>query len=236
MEIRTSHPVTLVAAVALGCGLAAYNGVANFAPQHWHDLAFVPLNLALAVLLIGWARWRGMGWDELGFGRAQVPRGLVVGSGIGLLLGLPVFLAALVPDSIQSGADFLGNGYDGTTPLVYRAVVRIPLGTALFEEVAFRGVLFGVWRAATNLRSATIANAVFFGLWHVTPTWELMSGAEQLGSPLLLALAVLGGVVVSGVGGLFLVWLRRRTAGLVAPVMTHWFINSLGEVASAVAL
>jgi membrane protease YdiL (CAAX protease family) len=51
--------------------------------------------------------------------------------------------------------------------LAYRALVRIPLGTALLKEFAFRGLLFGVWaRIASPLQAAAGSSLVFRLLAH----------------------------------------------------------------------
>ena len=58
---------------------------------------------------------------------------------------------------------------------LFAALVRIPLGTAVLEEVAFRGVLPGLvgggwWRA-------TLVSSGLFGLWHVLPSTAMSANA-----------------------------------------------------------
>ncbi len=87
--------------------------------------------------------------------------------------------------------------------MAYQTLLRIPLGTALLEEVAFRGVLFGVWLETAGARRALIGSSVAFALWHIAPTVELLEGSELFGSWFVLALGVLGGVFAAFLGGLF---------------------------------
>ena len=116
--------------------------------------------------------------------------------------------------------------------LAYQTLLRIPLGTALFEELAFRGVLHGVWSRAAGERRAIIGGSVAFGLWHVTQTVELLGGSGLFPTSVLLGLGVLGGVMAASVGGLFFSFVRLRTGSVYAPFLTHWLINAVGAIAA----
>ena len=52
----------------------------------------------------------------------------------------------------------------------YEAAIRIPLGTALGEELIFRGALFGLLRRRHSTFTAVTVSSLLFGLWHVLPT------------------------------------------------------------------
>jgi len=56
------------------------------------------------------------------------------------------------------------------------AFLLIPLGTVLFEEVAFRGVLWGLLRRGRGTVTATAVSSALFGLWHVLPSLGLAAG------------------------------------------------------------
>ena len=45
----------------------------------------------------------------------------------------------------------------------------MPLGTVLLEEVAFRGVLWGLLAHMDGPRVATLVSHSLFGLWHILP-------------------------------------------------------------------
>ena len=212
--------------------LVLFNNLINLLPQPTHDRLFVPVNLAALALLLMWVRFRGLSWKELGFSLDRIGSGLRWGLGLGLALPAPMFLALALPESLGSLADPRDYSDVTATSLAYQTLLRIPLGTALFEEAVFRGVLYGVWVRAAGTRRAFIGTSVAFGLWHVTPTLELMSGSGYFPNVFLLALAVIGGVLAAFLGGLFFGWLRLRTGAIYGPTLTHWLINALGAMAA----
>jgi membrane protease YdiL (CAAX protease family) len=112
----------------------------------------------------------------------------------------------------------------GTAGLLFHTLVRIPLGTALFEEVAFRGVLPALGRRVLTPLRANLLAATLFGLWHLLPTASVATGnAGVAGIPDEIVLA--GGVVGTAAAGLGFSWLRDRR-GLAAPVLLHATVNS----------
>ena len=189
----------------------------------------------MGVALVAWARSQGVSWQALGLsGRSfqtEVRWGLVFGAA----LAAPLFLALALPEPVSSLLDDPRMAGVGAAGLAYVTLVRIPLGTALFEEVAFRGVLYGSLATIRGPESAILVSSAVFGLWHVTATLELLQGSERLSAPGLLALGVIGGVVATFLGGLFFGWLRRRTGGVYGPFFTHWLVNSLAALAAYLA-
>ena len=63
--------------------------------------------------------------------------------------------------------------HSNTGHALLTAFVLIPLGTVLFEEVAFRGVLWALLRRWRGTRTATAVSSALFGLWHVLPSLGL---------------------------------------------------------------
>jgi uncharacterized protein len=112
--------------------------------------------------------------------------------------------------------------------------VRVPLGTALLEEVAFRGVLLGLLATLLGTRRAVVLSSLLFGLWHVRPAWG-MAVANGAGLGVGLA-SVAGSVVVTAIAGLAFCWLRLRTGHLAAPLVTHAGMNALATFAAHLAL
>jgi membrane protease YdiL (CAAX protease family) len=108
------------------------------------------------------------------------------------------------------------------------------VGTALLEETAFRGVLYGAWLPHGAVVAA-IGSAIPFGLWHVSPTVNLVeanrpdSGTRRTLGVVLAAVA-LTGLVGSGFGAL-----RAATGTLGVPLGIHATLNSLATLASALA-
>lgn len=114
------------------------------------------------------------------------------------------------------------------------AFVRIPLGTIVFEEVVFRGVLWAMFSRLMSPLHVILATATLFGIWHVLPSLHLASansgvsdvvgGAGGAGT----VLAVVGAVALTAVGGVVFGEVRRRSGSLLASVGMHWAINGLG--------
>ena len=121
---------------------------------------------------------------------------------------------------------------------VLTAFVLIPLGTVLFEEVAFRGVLWGLLRRGHRTWVATVISSVLFGLWHVLPSLGLAADNQAIGSAVGKgtsgqAISVLGTVLFTGLAGVVFCELRRRSGSLLASAGLHWATNGLGVLAAA---
>jgi membrane protease YdiL (CAAX protease family) len=116
--------------------------------------------------------------------------------------------------------------------------VTIPLATVVFEETAFRGVLWGELERTAGGLAATAGSAVLFGVWHVLPalhvsrTSVVITGAGRRSSRRTL-LTVLGVVAGTALAGVVLAELRRRTGSLVAPMLVHWAANGCAVLASS---
>ena len=183
------------------------------------DRYYVPGNLATTAVVLGLARLGGVGGDELGLSPAALPAGVAVGlAGAGLVLAA-LALAAAIPRTRPLLADrrMAGVGARGTA---YRALVRIPLGTVVLEEVAFRGAL-------PALAGPVVACALF-GLWHVVPTVAALDANGMARSPLPVGGAVLFTAAAGGV----LYGLAAATGSLVAPALVHMAANSGATLAA----
>ncbi|MFQ5934359.1 MAG: lysostaphin resistance A-like protein [Dehalococcoidia bacterium] len=222
--------------VPLIVSLVLYNNLINLLPRDAHDQPYVPLNLLAGLLLLLLARGYGLSWRDVGLSRTSIPSGLRWGLLLGVGLPSLLFLALLLPDPISSLME--DPRLEGLTlaGLAYRTLIRIPLGTALFEEMAFRGVLFGTWAKVASLRSAVVGSSLLFGLWHITPTFNALRTGDRVEEPALLLVSILAAVVVTFLGGLFFAWLRLRTGGIYGPVLTHWLINALAATAAFIAI
>ena len=111
---------------------------------------------------------------------------------------------------------------EATGTAVRTALVSVPLSTVAFEEIAFRGVLWGLLAQQHGPGAATVTTAALFGLWHVPPRR----------TPLL---PVAGTVLFTAAAGLLFGWLRQETGSLLPPVALHWAVNGLGVLAVAPA-
>jgi len=121
---------------------------------------------------------------------------------------------------------------------VFAAFVRVPLGTVLVEEVAFRAVLPAVLGVRTQRLVAVVASSVLFGLWHILPALgigRVNPVAQDTIGTQATWVAVVAAVASTTVVGIWFWWLRHRSASLLAPLALHWATNGLGYLFAAYA-
>ncbi|WP_205745246.1 CPBP family glutamic-type intramembrane protease [Egicoccus halophilus] len=218
----------------MSSGILAWSAFANLVLG---DRAYVSRNLVLTLGLWFVARRSGFGAAELGVhtGPAAV-RGLRVGLVSLAVIAAVVALGVSVREQVPLISMLLGDvraDLDGGR-LAYAVLVRIPFGTALFEEFLFRGLLLALLLRTMSARAAWIWAAVVFGLWHVPPTLATLrlNGVAPLGGDGLAAMV--GAVVVTTVAGLGFTELRRRGGdSLLAPILAHCATNGAGLLAAA---
>ncbi|NMI00216.1 CPBP family intramembrane glutamic endopeptidase [Pseudonocardia acidicola] len=203
--------------------MAASNVVSN---RVWPE-AYIPWNLAVAAILLVLARRCGVTWGDLGLGSARLRRALLHGGLAAAAVGLIYLVAVTLPATRPAFLDARAAG--PLSSVLFAALVRIPLGTVVLEETAFRGVLpalvgGGWWRG-------TLVSSALFGLWHVLPSMGMSSANAAVGEYVggwgtvaQVALAVLG---TFAAGVLLCAW-RRWGGHLVTPMLAHLATNSLG--------
>ncbi|MBX3284931.1 MAG: CPBP family intramembrane metalloprotease [Actinobacteria bacterium] len=192
---------------------------------------YVAWAVASTALLLWLARRvDGRSWDELGLARSTWRRGLRWG---GVLVGtvLAVYVVAVALPATQDL--FRDERVEGWTlgQSLWAALVRVPFGTVLLEEVAFRAVLPAVLLARTRTAVAVGASAVLFGLWHVLPALGLSSVnpvADDTVGQLPTWVTVAASVGSTALVGVWFWWLRDRSRSLLAPMALHWATNGLG--------
>jgi uncharacterized protein len=197
--------------------------------------AYVLTCVAATGLLLSVARRDGLSWSEIGLDRASLRSGLRSGlrwsAALLAVVLLGVAVAAALPATRPAFVDARAAGLSGTAVLV-RTLVRIPLGTALLEEVAFRGVLYAMLARRHGVRAAVLGSSLLFGLWHVLPSLGLRDGNAAVGSlfgagPEAAVAAVAAAVAGTAAAGLVFCEVRRRSGGLLAPFALHWALNSV---------
>ena len=114
-------------------------------------------------------------------------------------------------------------------------LLRIPVGTVAWEEIAFRGVLQAALRRVLAEPAATTVASAVFGLWHVRPTAEALA-ANRLATTRSARIAGVTAVVAgTAAAGAVLSLLRERSGSLTAPVLLHLTANCMAPLASALA-
>jgi uncharacterized protein len=203
----------------IGC-VAVYNIMVTRIPRR----ARLPANLVAAAALAGFARVSGASPSELGLSRASVGRG----NRIGLVAAVPLVAASAAAVANPRTRRLLADEkITGTSPgeAVFETVVRIPLETALPEEVIFRGVLLGLGLRSRSRGWAIVTSSTFFGLWHVVPAL----GAAERGAtsrPDARTTASTAAVVATtAMAGAGFAGLRLRAGSVLAPTLAHAALN-----------
>ena len=193
--------------------------------------AYVPFALVCAAGLVAFARRVDRcSWDDLGLDPAWFARGARWGG----VVAAAIVVGYLVVAALPATRDVLLDDRVEDLSLAgaaYAALLRVPLGTVVLEEVAFRGVLVAQLRRRTTTVVAVGASAVLFGVWHVLPALGVSTVnpvADDTLGDLPAAVTVGAAVVATAVAGVWFWWLRDRSRSLVAPMLVHWATNGLG--------
>lgn len=218
---RTRWRESLIAVLVV---LAIANVASNRLIPGW---AYIPWNLCVAAVITAIAV-RGATWSELGF--AEWRRGLAWG-GVLFVLTTGVLLLALTMPAFSEMYHDRRVG-SGTGEWIYQAFIRIPLGTAVLEEVAFRAVLPGLFAHRWGVLRGSIYASLCFGLWHVLPALSLNevnpTATKVFGHGAGgVAAAVVFAVVGTALAGMWWCWIRYRAHSVLATVLAHIASNSV---------
>ncbi|MFF4099267.1 CPBP family intramembrane glutamic endopeptidase [Streptomyces sp. NPDC001903] len=216
---------------AVGVTVAVLVG-ANLALNRWSGLWGALTAVVVSGLLLGVLRRAGGTLADAGLAPGTLARGTRWALALIGLVAVVYLAGALLPATRTLFEDRRYAAMDGGEVMV-RVFVLVPVGTVLVEEIAFRGVLYGLVRRDRGAVWATAVSSLLFGLWHVLPSLHLATakpavtavfGASGLGA----ALAVLGAVLFTAAAGVLFCELRRRSDSLLAPMGLHWAVNALG--------
>jgi membrane protease YdiL (CAAX protease family) len=191
---------------------------------------------ACAAALLGLARLAGLSWAELGLGPGTWRRGMAwAGAAIGAV-ALVLAAGAALPLTREAFRD--DRYHTGWPDALLTALVLIPVGTVLLEEVAFRGVLWGLLRRVHGTAVATIATSALFGLWHVLPSLGLAADNAAIGGAVgrdrsAQVITVASTVAFTALSGVVFCEARRRSGSVLAPAGLHWATNGLSVLAAA---
>lgn len=215
--------------ITVAAALVALNAAQDRLPPR----SVVPLVAATGVL-VGHARRRGLGWDELGLSRRTWGPGARWGGSAAGLVAVACAAGVALP---ATRSVFVDPRYDSPPrEALTTALVVVPLRTVLVEEVAFRSVLWGVLGRDTSAVTRHVLASVSFGLWHVVPA---LRSAAAHGVPRAdvrrTAGVVLGTVAVTTAAGAALSELRRRSGSVLAAALPHWTANALGVLGGVAA-
>ena len=228
MTDRRSLPLDLgAAALTLAWGAFAHRVL----PERVRSGAGLGAALGLAAL----ARRQGADWSDLGCEARDLPAGLKLGAAAA---GAIVAVTATARALDRSGTAFQDARVSDASRAEAAAhlLIRIPIATALAEELVFRGVILGLGQRGGDRRRALLVSALTFGLWHIGSALHPERQRATTGvvgqrrAP--VAVVVAGDVAATTIGGLGFGWLRLRSGSIAAPVMAHAALNGSAYVAT----
>ena len=215
--------------VLVGVALIVINIVNNrVAPQeHYLLWAFVGSVVLLAIGLLD-----GNDFTDMGLGFSYLLPGLIW-AGISITAVTLVYLVgAIFKKTREAFADERIGTLSGGR-LLFQSLIEVPLGTVLFEEIAFRAVLFSMLARRFGLTTAIVVSAILFGLWHILPSIGTHENNPALGSVVGSGrrgniLAILASVVTTTLAGVLFTVMRIFSGSVLAPMGFHWATNGLG--------
>ena len=190
----------------------------------WH---FVIAGAALVAVSFFAARVLGLDAAALGLRPAGALRGALVGAFAGAFVatGAAAIMRGVVPALIGQPVIYEPLSRVAAGDLSRHVAFFLPFGTVIPEEIAFRGTLLGGLLARYGVRSAVLASAIAFALWHGTVTFFTVMNTTM--PVVLIVPAIAGAFVILFVGGLTMAGLRVTTGSLATTVAAHWAFNAV---------
>jgi uncharacterized protein len=192
------------------------------------------VNVVTAAGLTAFARRAGCSRDDLGIRAADVAAGLRLGLAAAAVATGGVVLSASLPATRPFFRDRRVIAV-GRHQAIYDLAVRIPLATAVAEELTFRGALLGLARRRHSPAAAVGWTSLLFGVSHALPTLQHYDGNPASG---LVAdprkgqwVAVFGTTLSTAGAGCLFAWLRLRSRSLLAPILAHAGANASAYLA-----
>ncbi|TAH33491.1 CPBP family intramembrane metalloprotease [Candidatus Saccharibacteria bacterium] len=188
--------------------------------------------VSMYALLAGLIIVSGLGLKDLGLTRSRVRAGAMLGLRVSMVIAAGLLLGFLVVPEIFRDERY----HQGIWLALVFALFVVPLQTVAFEELLFRGLLWGYVRRLKGPAMATQVSSVAFGLWHIAPSLAINAAAISVGGVgIHRGLLITGIVFVTYGAGVALCELRRRSDSLLAPILVHWAINGFSVILAALA-
>ncbi|MEZ5174808.1 MAG: type II CAAX endopeptidase family protein [Acidimicrobiia bacterium] len=217
-------------------GLALYaNIVSNeILDRVWH----IPFQLGILGIALVISRRAGTTWTTLGLRRDRLRRGAIAGGfiigvvaiGIAVGIAIPATRELFMDETIVESS----VGY-----VLFQALVRIPIATALYEEILFRGIMFGMLVRRHTPLVAGIITSVLFGFWHILPTLDTIDSNPAgalftgwIGSTVAITGAI-AGTAAAGIGFLFV---RLYANSTLASILAHIGTNSVAMLGALIVV
>jgi membrane protease YdiL (CAAX protease family) len=162
---------------------------------------------------------------DLGLQRDHAGRGLLTGASLAVLLSLPIVAFFAFPVVMPGGEIEYAVVEEKSARAFWTwMLVTLPLSTALFEEVVFRGCLHGLAVRAYGLVAGIALTSMTFVLWHGVINYKTMQATNAADTMALTAGAHVASFAGLFAGGVIFSVLRHRTGSVAAPFAFHWLI------------
>lgn len=218
------------AARAWAVGLIAGHNIAQ--NSIFNDRNYVGANVVVTAALVGLGVSSGSTLAEMGLCARLTPKDWRVATTAAWACALTTAAAVSHPVSRTIFRDERARG-DGARVILEKVIVRFPLGTALFEEVAFRGVLPRL--LANSNVAGHVLSSILFALWHVIPTARVLRGSPLHQNTSNPKQAVAVGSIAAGLGGSVLAATRSRSGTVALPWMLHSIFNIITYLGGVIA-
>ena len=220
---HSAHIFHLAAIVAL----ALYaNVISNeILGEFWH----IPFQLGILSIALVIARRAGTTWTSLGLRRDRLSRGAKVGGTVIGVIAIGILVGIAIPTTRELFRD--EKIVDASIGWVlFQVFVRIPLATALYEEVLFRGIVFGMLVRRHTPLLAGIVTSLLFGFWHILPTLDTINSnpaGDLFTGWVGIGVAITGSVFGTALAGFGFLLVRLYANSTLAAVLAHIGTNSV---------
>ena len=216
--------------LAAGAWSLVHNAIGWWGARRYHhiDAGYNRINPVLLALTLGWLALGGQTRrTEIGW-RGSSIQGWLVGLLAGLALGLPPLLAFRFPLGLQAGPiqfDLITRLSPGQ--FLRKTLVELPIVTAIWEELCFRGLLEAGLRRHFPTLPATLIATTAFTLGHGAVHHYSLAATNVAANQLPRPLAILGLMAAVFVGGLSFSALRHRFNSLGPAIVAHWLVDAI---------
>ena len=126
-------------------------------------------SFASSVVLIAIGLLDGNSFTDMGLGWWFYLSGFIwAATSIGVVTAFYVVVSLFKKTRQAFRDDSIGSLSAGK--LAFQALVEVPFGTVLLEEIAFRAVLFSMLARRFGVVWAIVISSIMFGIWHVLPS------------------------------------------------------------------
>lgn len=199
-----------------------------WARQHYLLISLWATGVLLAVAYLAGLTLADVGLD---FTWGSQTKGFIWSAALVGIVFVGYAVAAALPWTRKGFAD-ARTADMGVGKFLYHAFLRIPVGTALMEEVAFRGVLLAAVTAVWGVVWGVAVSSVLFGFWHVLPALEFHEAStttDRLGNSWWAKFTTVGGQVLgTGLAGVGFCMVRLWSDSLLPAIALHASLNALG--------